>query len=168
MHYICLLLCLTQRLECFTYLVEQKSGAVGNVDIGAAAVDGGEVLDEKRPHQLDLHAPLESDPHLSREHGRAVAERARAGTHRVVAGVSNRVPSQAATDVVVHGCRKADGASGEALPVGRPVAVAPPAPVNCVHALRRASIANEDQNEEGEKEALLGGEGSRSHCRPCD
>lgn len=116
------------------HLVEQEAGAVGYVDVGAAAVDGGEALDEQRPLELDDHVRSEGDPDLPLHEAGPVPQRAGLGIHRVVSGVGDPVESHVLSGVAPHLPGESHRAGGEPLPAPRPVAVPSPALVDGVHA----------------------------------
>lgn len=102
----------------------------GNVDAGAAAVEGLEGVHDQLLLQLDRHVALEDDPERLVLDDR-VAERPGLGVDGVVvARVGDHVDlAVAAPDGVLA---EPDGAVGEALAVLLPVGVAPPAVVDRV------------------------------------
>jgi hypothetical protein len=140
------------------HLVQHDARAAGDVHVGAAPVDGREAPHEQRLGQPDVHAPLEGDPDLPAQHRRAVPQRARPRAHRVVAGVGHRVRGDPGPAVLPHLPGEAHRARGEPLPVGRPVGLPAPAPVDDVCGMDRGRCANvEDDNKEGAEEEFFGG-----------
>lgn len=138
------------------------------MDVGAAAVNSGEALHDERSDELDLHVPAERDPHLPREQRSAVPQCPRPRVHRIIAGIDDEVSRQVAAPVLVHLAGESHGTNGESLPVRRPLRVAAPALVDCIHASWGAGIDKEGEEEEEEEEqgevlAQAGGEVSRNH-----
>lgn len=109
-------------------VLDGDAGAIGNVHVGATAVDGLEAVHDQLLLERDHHVALEDDPQrLVADDG--VPERALLGVHRVVvAGVGDHVDlAVAAADGVAA---EADAAVGEPLAILVPVRVAPPAVVD--------------------------------------
>jgi len=111
-------------------ILDGDAGAVGDVHVGAASVDGLEAVHDELLLERDHHIPLEDDPErLVLDHG--VAEGALARVDGVVvARISDHVDlAVAATDGVAA---EADAAVSQALAVLVPVRVAAPAVVHRV------------------------------------
>lgn len=98
---------------------EGEAGAVGDVDVGSATVDGFEGADEELGGECDFHGGGEGDPQRGGLDG-GVAEGSGFGIGRVgVGGVGDDVGL--AVSAAEGGLAKADGAVGEVLAVGAPV-----------------------------------------------
>jgi len=134
------------------HMEEHDACAAGDVHVGPASVDGRNALDEERLRQPDVHAPLEGDPDLPGQHRPAVAQGARTWAHRVVAGVGDHVRNHPGSSVLPHLPCEAHRADGEPLPVGGPVGLLTPAPVDdvCAMDVRRCAVEDKKQSEEKE------------------
>lgn len=136
---------------------DHETGIPGDVDCGAAAVDGREAAYEKRLLKHNVHVLSECDPNFGSDHCGAVSECAWAGVYWVVAGVGDFVAYEVSSDVVGHFSDEAHRTNGELLPVSSPVWVGSPAFVDGVHVqalgfgIRNCgeeSEGNERENEE--------------------
>lgn len=100
-------------------VLESYASAAGDVDVGAAAVDGFEAVDEEFFGEADGHVGGEGDPERDVLDD-AVPESARWGVDRVgVGGVSDDI--ELAGFATESGAPKADATVGKALPFGAPV-----------------------------------------------
>ena len=111
-------------------VLEGDAAAAGDVDVGAAAVDGLEAVDDELVLEFDHHVAGEGDPEgVGLDH--SVPEGARSWVDGVpVGGVGDDVEPAA---LAAHGVpTEPNAAVGEALPVVCPVGVAPPAVVDGV------------------------------------
>lgn len=111
-------------------VVDGDARPVGDVDADAAAVDGFMRVHHELVFQANDHVAFEDDPEWLVLDD-SVAESARSGVDRViVARVGHSVYSAvSAADCVLA---KADSAVGQALAVGFPIGIAPPAVVDGV------------------------------------
>ena len=110
--------------------LDGNAGAVGDMDVGAASVDGLEAVHYQLLLQRDHHVPLEHDPQGTvLDHG--VPERPRFRVHRVVV-VRVRHNIVAAIAPADRVAAEADAAVGEPLSPEVPPLVAPPAVIDWV------------------------------------
>lgn len=119
-------------------VLERDAAVAGDVDVGAATVDGFEAVEDELVLQVYGHVGGEHDPERLVLDDR-VPKRARDRVGRVaVGGVGHHVDLSA---LPAHGIfAEADAAVGELLAVGRPVGVAAPAVVDWVSGETRALL----------------------------
>jgi hypothetical protein len=118
--------------------LHRDPGAVGDVHLRAAPVDGLVAAHEQLLRELDDHGPREDDPQRAGLDD-APAQRAGARVHHVeVGGVGHHV--DLAAEAAGGRVPEASGATGQALPVRRPVSAAAPALVDRVRRPARAPL----------------------------